>query len=87
MATLAEQRCTTDQHTRVIRTVRCMTQTTIFTDGGVLPKIGSAFFCVAFVAGVVQRLPQQLRRCGFAVRAMASATVHFLLEQRMGKCF
>ncbi len=87
MTTLAQQRCATGQHARVVGTVRRMTQTAVFADRRVLPQIRTAFLRVTVVAGIVQRLTGKLRCCRVAVRAVTSGTVHFPFEKRVGKCF
>ena len=48
-------------------------------------KKRAAFFCMALIAGVVERLPNKVQ-CGcFPVRAVTTAAIHFSFEQRMGK--
>ena len=60
MTTLTQQRRATGQHARIVGTMWRMTQSAIFTDGRVLPKVRAAFFCVALVTGVIQRLAYEL---------------------------
>ncbi len=62
-----------------------MTQAAVFADRRMLPKERAAFFCVALVAGVVERLADKLQRGRFPVRAVTTTATHLAFEERMGK--
>ena len=80
---LAQQRSTTCQHPRMIGAVWCMTGTAVLCDGRMLPDIGTTLFSVTLVAGLIQRLPKQLRLGRSAMRAVTAAAVHLAFEERM----
>ena len=87
MAALAEEWRTTGQHARVVRTVRGVTEPTILANWCVLPKVWTAFLCMALVTGVIDRLTNELQLRRFPVRTVASAAIHLSLKEWMRKCF
>jgi len=65
--------------------MRVVAGSTILCNGCMLPKIGPTGFRMTFVAGVVEGLANEQPILSLAVRAMAIATTHRALADRMRK--
>ena len=87
MAALAKRRRTHAQHARVIRAMWIVAVTTVLDGRCMLPKVGSAILCVAFVTGTVLGLVRDRRAAEVAVCAVAIAAGHLSLAYGMGKRF
>ena len=83
MTALAEQGCPHAEHCRLIRAMRVMAITTVFRNGCVLPKVRSALLRVARKTGLVGGLLDEQQVAVFAVRAVAVATAHLVLTNRV----
>ncbi len=83
MAALTKLRCTHRQHARLRRSMRVVAGATVFCNGCMLPKVRPTGFRMAAIAGVVEGLANQQLVQRLAVRAMAVATAHSALTDRM----
>ena len=83
VALLAEEGHTDLQHARLIGAVGVMTVRAVFTHGLVLPQERAAFFRVALVADLVDRVLGQLMRAGRAVRVVAIGTDDLAVPDRV----
>lgn len=90
VAALAEQRCALREHARVIRAMRRVAQSTVFTDRCMLPEIRTALLSMTLLTGIVDSQARELCRDGITVHVMAAHAVHFSLQDWMCKslaCF
>ena len=71
MTLLAQIGLSADQQILIIGTVRCVAIRAVFLHGCVLPQERSTFLSMAFKAGFVDRVADQVGRAGTSVRLMA----------------
>ena len=83
VAALAKQWCALRQHAGVVRAVRRVTDSAVFTDRRVLPEVWATLFGVTLLAGVVHGLPHEPGSDLVAMRAVTAAAVHLPLEEWM----
>ena len=87
MTLLTQIRLPSFQHGDVVRAMRVVAIETVVTGDGVLKQEGAALLGVAGVAGLIDRvLDQLLRTCG-TVRTVATGTHHLTLVHWMVRSF